>query len=540
MCAPSSTSSTAGDSSSISSPVNPAAVATPDGSEASSSSSDAGGGGGFLASTRNRFFGGRSARSSLFLFGSNNNFGIRYKWKSILVWTVLGMVAISAISFTCLYIVSPGFRRTIKFWNGMAPIVIKYKLLKFKAKYLDGLNVDLTSDSSNDASSLDSITNSTIDTASLEEYKRRLSKFNKEMAPKLVNLILRMGGIYIKIGQVMSTIGQGLLPAEYINALQPLTDGVPPRNISDIHQIIESSTGKSMNDIFDEFDDVPVGSASIAQAHKAVLRNTNEQVIVKVQYPDVAKNFQIDLRNMEIATKWMAPDNMELVKALRERHERELDFNIEASNLVEVRRNMQNHGVEPSMVRIPRVLNETGLCSRHVLIMEYLDGVSLSDVVKQEQNRMARAMGKVDADEFRTVLAQRMREHFEKGGGGGDNNAIGTSGQSMKGLFGRQGSSSSGSSSGRMIQVSLPLMAKAFRTYVGIKERFDKVGNSIRELVGNHHNDVVNSDDTNNNNINNHRGVNLARVLKTLVYVHGLQMLRDGVYNADPHPVSIY
>jgi len=103
-----------------------------------------------------------------------------------------------------------------------------------------------------------------------------------------------------------------------------------------------------MNNVFSFFEEVPVGAASIAQAHRAILckRNNeeidvdNEEVIVKIQYPEVADFFRKDFNNIELATKLMFPDNLKIVKSLRKRHKNELDFRIEADNLQECTLNL--------------------------------------------------------------------------------------------------------------------------------------------------------------------------------------------------------
>jgi aarF domain-containing kinase len=89
----------------------------------------------------------------------------------------------------------------------------------------------------------------------------------------------------------MSTIGQGLLPQQYLDALRPLQDGVPPRTYAEVSDIIRLSTGKSMDDLFVHFEEEPIGSASIAQVHRATLRPRNDgeeplRVVIKVQYPE--------------------------------------------------------------------------------------------------------------------------------------------------------------------------------------------------------------------------------------------------------------
>jgi len=421
----------------------------------------------------------------------------------------------------------------------MAPILIEYKMIKFKA---------LTWEKLDDQD---------------DELRRRIRSFHEKSAPRLVDLVLRMGGIYIKIGQVMSTIGQGLLPQEYLLALEPLQNGVPPRDYDSVARIIEASSGKKMSEIFRSFDEKPVGSASIAQAHRAklVMSNANyegtgggspddEDVIVKVQYPEVEELFEADLNNMELATKLFAPENVELVRALRERHSKELDFRVEADNLRECRRNMQRHGVEPAFVRIPRVRNETGLCTRHVLVMEYLEGTSLSEVIAEEQTRMAAALGKADLNELRTDLARRMREHFEQGGGDSNNAAgarIAASGPGLGGLRGLLGGGGGGGGGAprdgpampKMVQVSMPMLALLLRTYVGLKERADRFFHAVQSSIGRLGGDRVAPTARIREVPSPRSRINLSRVLKTLIYVHGLQMLRDGVYNADPHPVGL-
>lgn len=382
---------------------------------------------------------------------------------------------------------------------------MKYKLLKFKANKIDKCDE--------------------------QEYERRITAFREKSAPQLVDLIIRLGGIYVKIGQVMSTIGAGLLPEEYIQALRPLQDGVPAKSIDEISRIIESSSGKRMKDIFLEFEDKPIGAASIAQAHRATLRPSSpdeqpQRVIVKVQYPEVAELFSADLANLETATKLFAPENIEVAKAMRKRHENELDFTIEANNLIECTRDMQLHGVEPALVRIPRVMNESGICSKNVLVMEYLEGTSLSDVIQQEQDSMARALGKEDAKELKAAITKRMRDHFENGGGAGNGSMNMLGGAKMKFLTNFLG----------------PAGGALLRAYASGRNHVEdallalqKTTTKIRIGFGSKENELIRDAQS-----TKRTKVNLSRALKTLVHVHGIQFMVSGVYNADPVSISIH
>ena len=103
-----------------------------------------------------------------------------------------------------LYMFSRGFRRTVDFWADLSPLVVRYKLLKYKARYVDGLDDDSL------------------------VLKRRIQAFNQDIAPQLASKMLQMGGIFVKLGQVLSTMGAGILDDAFVQALKPLQNGFPP------------------------------------------------------------------------------------------------------------------------------------------------------------------------------------------------------------------------------------------------------------------------------------------------------------------------
>jgi len=330
----------------------------------------------------------------------------------------------------------------------------------------------------------------------------------------------------------MSTIGRGLLPDEYVEALRPLQDGVPARNFDEISSIIEKSASpQTMDDLFLHFDPKPIGAASIGQAHRATLRSSGETVVVKVQYPEVAELFSADLSNLETATRLFAPENIEVARALRKRHENELDFALEAENLRQCSEDMQRYGAEPSLVRIPRVRHVFG---RNVLIMEYLQGISLGDAIEAEQNRMARALGQKDARELKSVMSKRMREHFENGGGAG-------SGSMQKMLGG-------GKQGAKMMNIVGPAASAMLRSYAGARDRVESLGISLGIAAGRLRTMISSkgrSKDIMEGNFEEEKGrkaktkVNLSKALKLLVHVSGIQLMLGRSYNADPHPGNV-
>jgi len=435
--------------------------------------------------------------------------------KKTILFLFIYMCIACLSAFSTLYTCHRGFRRTCQFWSGIAPLVLEKKLLDYRCEFVDKCDI-------------------VVKEGRMNHYRRRT-------APKIVDLILSLGGIYIKIGQLFSTIGTGILDEEYVKALRPLQDGVPARDFAQISKIIEQSTGEKMSDIFSSFEEVPIGAASIAQAHRAVLRKRNneeidvdDEVIVKIQYPEVAELFRLDFNNLELVTKLMAPDNLEFIKSLRKRHENELDFRIEADNLRECTSNLQKYDIEPRLVRIPRVRNETGICTKHVLAMEYLRGTGLSKVIEEEQHRFAKALGHSSAEELRKTLGNKMRKHFEESEDDGtedrDSNFL-ESGKSKASTF---------------IMGSAPFFTNILRAFLNVKLGVDETCDRMRYSGANVLKTV--SAGKINLNINRNRpkkhaknksNFDLSRVLKTLIHVHGIQMIKDGVYNADPHPGNV-
>ena len=91
------------------------------------------------------------------------------------------------------------------------------------------------------------------------------------------------GGPYIKIGQMLGQF-QALLPPEYITTFEPMLMQAPKTQFKHVKDIVELELGKPLFEIFSEFEEKPLASASLGQVHKARLRSTGEQVAVKVQH----------------------------------------------------------------------------------------------------------------------------------------------------------------------------------------------------------------------------------------------------------------
>ncbi len=191
-----------------------------------------------------------------------------------------------------------------------------------------------------------------------------------------------LGPTYIKLAQIISS-GEGLFPEELVAETKKCRDQVPPETWNDIRAVVEAELGRPIHEVFDRFDTTPLAAASIAQVHRATLK-TGEDVVVKVQRPSVASRVKEDLRVMA----WLAPKMIgripvaalanppALVELFAETISEELDFRLEAENMLDVAASFAQLGQRDYV--IPRPHPE--LVTPRVLVMERLDGFKFDDV----------------------------------------------------------------------------------------------------------------------------------------------------------------
>lgn len=209
------------------------------------------------------------------------------------------------------------------------------------------------------------------------------------LAARLRRSFERLGSTYVKLGQIISG-GEGLFPADLVNEFKLLRDRVPPEPFSAIRDTVEADFGRSLAEVFDRFDAVPIAAASIAQVHGARLV-TGEEVVVKVQRPGVARLVRADIK----ALSWLAPllvgripvaalaNPPALVELFAETIVEELDFRLEAENMLDIAQVLADTAdtadVGAPATIVPRP--HSRLVTRRVLVMERLDGFAWDDVV---------------------------------------------------------------------------------------------------------------------------------------------------------------
>jgi len=197
--------------------------------------------------------------------------------------------------------------------------------------------------------------------------------------PERVCLVIRdLGPTFVKAGQVLST-REDLLPRDYIAALQTLQDDVGPEPWDAIVAQFEASLDGPPSNLFEEFDEVPFATASIAQVHRAVTHDGHE-VAVKVQRPGLRRRIETDLSILQFLARHVQVQLPEAglfdlpgtVAVLRRALSEETDFRNEARNAEQFRTNFE----EVSWIRIPHIYGE--LSTQDILTMEFMHGTPIS------------------------------------------------------------------------------------------------------------------------------------------------------------------
>ena len=222
----------------------------------------------------------------------------------------------------------------------------------------------------------------------MDDYRARLKEmtevFRKNsitrgITPKKLRQIIEdLGPTYIKLGQIMSSRSD-ILPQKYCDELMRLRSEVPPMSFSQVQEVIDRSFGYSWKQVFLDIEEKPLGSASIAQVHRATLK-TGENVVVKVQREGIYETMSRDIGLLRRAVKLLPPvafkDLVDLDLVLTELWrvtQEEMNFLMEAANMEEFA--AKNRDVV--FVEVPRLYRE--YTTTQVLVMEYVDGLAIDD-----------------------------------------------------------------------------------------------------------------------------------------------------------------
>ena len=208
--------------------------------------------------------------------------------------------------------------------------------------------------------------------------EERRQRRQRRRARWLLHELIRMGPTFIKLGQLLSA-RPDVLPPDYVAQLSKLQDQVPAFPFPLARQLLRQELGERLNQVV-SIEEVPLGSASLAQVHGARLAD-GRAVVLKLQRPNLDRLFQLDLEVMQQVARLLqrhprwgrGRDWPALALQCRRVLLRELDFGLEAEYAARFR---QQFADDP-MVRVPGVVWE--LCSRRVLCLDYVPGLKITD-----------------------------------------------------------------------------------------------------------------------------------------------------------------
>ena len=226
--------------------------------------------------------------------------------------------------------------------------------------------------------------------------------------------------------------------------------------------------------------------------HRAILKQGGREVAVKVQYPEAQELFHEDIDTIRRFCEALAPENVVLLDALEKQNRTEIDYRNEAENLRQVQKNMMEYGFHPREVLVPSPIPE--YTTKRLLVMELLPGPKLIDGIRSYFDSYARARGTTLHD-----LEQQARDRIER-----------------EGIPAKY----DGPSAWQMGVYRQWLRVKDAGWNIGIEIYNGTVGAISGSPLKYEHSTLP---------------PNIPRIIDTLMRVHGVQLLKHGVFNADPN-----
>ena len=217
--------------------------------------------------------------------------------------------------------------------------------------------------------------------------------------------------MFIKFGQLLST-RTDVVPLNITLHLKDLTDQCKPFSTTEAKEIIENSLDIKIDEIFEDFEEIPLAAASLAQVHKAKLKTTNEKVVIKVLRPGIHKKVKRNVRVMRAAGFlvnffYQDSNRLKLNNVIDDYEKtilRELDLKVEAANTTVTKKNF----ADSDLLFIPKVFWD--YTRVNVLTLEEIDGIACTDIESMDELGIDR---KVLAENgVKIFLDQVFRDNF--------------------------------------------------------------------------------------------------------------------------------
>ncbi|CAF1930498.1 unnamed protein product [Rotaria magnacalcarata] len=232
------------------------------------------------------------------------------------------------------------------------------------------------------------------------EYDSKLKECHTRAAERIAQGCIENGGLYVKMGQGMVSADH-ILPKEYTDGLRLLQDQALRRQRSEVSQLIDEEFGCEVSDLFSYLSPEPIAAASLAEVYEGRLKSTDERVAVKLQYIDLQDRFAGDMLTIRMILyaigrifpkfefSWM-------IDSVKSNLERELDFKLEGENADQCYAQLSPH---LKYIYVPKVFWK--YTTKRVLVMEYIDGIKISDTQKLHEANLP-------LDEVDTKLVEAM------------------------------------------------------------------------------------------------------------------------------------
>ncbi len=204
---------------------------------------------------------------------------------------------------------------------------------------------------------------------------------DRELAVAFRDTLEQCGGIFIKFGQVLSTRKELFSPI-FIEELEKLQQNVTQLSEQQVKDILKQNLPGEIHDVFSDFSMKPIAAASIGQVHRAILKSTNEKVVVKLLRPDVKEIMREDLSILIEFANWVSSKSQwaenlgfrDIAEGFAASLREEIDFNIEARNMIQIKNVMENSNLK---VNIPKVYEKYS--NENILVMGLAQGQSVAN-----------------------------------------------------------------------------------------------------------------------------------------------------------------
>ncbi|XP_077253039.1 uncharacterized protein LOC143892357 isoform X3 [Tasmannia lanceolata] len=268
------------------------------------------------------------------------------------------------------------WQRSFQFWIRAADIYTGYKVCQVRVKFVKGS----------------------------DKQEEMWEKQHELAAKKIYSMCYELGGFLLKAAQILGK--PDLAPAAWVRRLVTLCDRAPATPFEVVQLVLEKELGRNISELFERFDVDPIGSASIAQVHRARVRGAKNDVAVKVQHPGVQDLMMTDIRNMKAFALYLQKtdikfDLFSVTKEIEKQVGYEFDFLREAEAMERIKHFLHANNKKPPVL-VPHVIHD--MVTRRVLVMEFIDGIPILNLGDEMAKRGINPGGKMAAVAKQNIL----------------------------------------------------------------------------------------------------------------------------------------